>query len=97
MKNYNFKIKVDKQDEKKLIKKSFSLKLKNEIDFEEMFEEAICFLDYSSEEFFKLRYMDEYMDFEIIRGKQKAKCWLEHEYCSYCGGGISIGGAYEEK
>ena len=97
MKNYHFRIELSEQNSKLLKKKSFIIKLKNDIHPYDMFEYAIDYLQRNSGVHFKLSSFDEYFDFSIIRGTKKIKCWVEFEYCHCCGGEINIGGSYDEE
>lgn len=94
MKNYHFKLKSD--DPKDFKKKSFCIELTDDIDLYNMFEEAIDHVQNNYEDYFKLIYSDEYINFEIIRGKNKATCWLEREYCTCCGGDVCVGGDWDD-
>jgi len=98
MKEYTFRIVVDKSNSKQLKKKSFKLKLRNDIDKDDpqtMMEEAVEYLTSSPDDYFRVR-MDDFIEFEIIRGNHKARCALENEFCSRCGGVTEIWGEYVE-
>ncbi len=94
MKNYYFRIEVDEIRKETLKRKTFILKLKNEIHPYDMFEEARDHIYNNVEEYFNLDPEDN-LDFKIIRGNKKAFFSLESDYCPQCGGSTEIWGGYD--
>lgn len=88
MKTYAFKL---NSDNIVLKKKSFKISLKNCVtDTEEIIDSAILYLQNNCDKFFDLSWGDEYIRFELVKGKQKIHCELWYEYCHKCGGEVSI-------
>jgi len=97
MKDYTFRLLIeDAHNKNYLKKKQFKLKLKNEIDDDTMFVEAIDYLGNNIYDFFNVKNDEVYIDFKIVRGNKTATCELESEACPCCGGYAQIFGGYDE-
>jgi hypothetical protein len=81
MKNYTFRIKTSEEAERDILKKQFTLKLKNNIDLYNMFEDAIEYIDHNWYKFFKFRDIN----FKIIRGNNEMCCYAQAGDCPRCG------------
>ena len=82
MKNYTFRIKASKEDERhRILKKQFTLKLKNNIDLYDMFEHAIQYVEDNWKKFFEFGDLK----FRIVRGKEEIRVNASAHECMRCG------------